>query len=135
VSRFLHVESCGQCNSCKGGTFDITVALEQLVNDGGLSDRAARQLRRSLGTVTDGSRCFLPQQEQRLITSLLQRFPGDLDERLSGVAGDAELVLPKLVDLRDGVAIVDERHALKQPDWTYAETPVRLGPRLMREFA
>lgn len=135
VSRFLHVESCGQCNSCKGGTLDITVALEQLVLDGGVSDRAARQLRRSLETVTDGGRCFLPQQEQRLITSLLLRFPDDLDERMSGVAGDPDLVLPKLVDLVDGVAVVDARMGHKRPDWTYTETPVRLGPRLVREPA
>jgi NADH:ubiquinone oxidoreductase subunit F (NADH-binding) len=134
VSRFLHVESCGQCNSCKGGTFDITVALEQLVVDGGLSERAERRLRRSLETVTDGSRCFLPTQEQRLITSLLRRFPDDVDERLAGIPGDADVVLPKLVDLRDGVATVDYRMALKQPDWTYAETPVRLGPRVVREL-
>ena len=31
VSRFLHVESCGQCNPCKTGTHDITAALEHLV--------------------------------------------------------------------------------------------------------
>ena len=30
------------------------------------------------------------------------------------------LVVPKLVDLADGVAIYDERQARKQPDWTYA---------------
>ncbi|MDJ0769127.1 MAG: NADH-ubiquinone oxidoreductase-F iron-sulfur binding region domain-containing protein [Ilumatobacter sp.] len=135
VSRFLHVESCGQCNACKGGTFDITVALEQLVLDGEISERALWRLRRSLETVTDGGRCYLPVQEQRLITSLLQRFPDDLDERAGGAPGDPDVVLPKLVDLVDGVAVVDAEMLLKQPDWTYAETPVRLGPRVVREPA
>ena len=73
-------------------------------------------------------------QEQRLVVSLLSKFPDDVDERLGGIPGDPGLVLPKLVDLRDGVAIVDSRMGLKQPDWTYSETPVRLGPRVVREL-
>jgi NADH-quinone oxidoreductase subunit F len=31
-------------------------------------------------------------------------------------------VVPKLVDVADGVATYDPRQARKQPDWTYAET-------------
>jgi NADH:ubiquinone oxidoreductase subunit F (NADH-binding) len=133
VSRFLHVESCGQCNPCKTGTAAITVALEQLVHDGAISQRAERGLERSLQTVTDGSRCYLATQEQRLVTSLLQRFPADLERRLAGEPGDPDVVLPKIVDLVDGVLTVDDRHRLKQPDWTYAPTPVRLGPRVVRD--
>jgi hypothetical protein len=33
---------------------------------------------------------------------------------------DSDVSVPKLVDIRDGVAIVDERQTRKQPDWTYA---------------
>jgi len=29
------------------------------------------------------------------------------------------LVIPKLVDVRDGTAVYDERQARKAPDWTY----------------
>jgi hypothetical protein len=29
------------------------------------------------------------------------------------------LPVPKLVDLRDGKAVIDERQARKRPDWTY----------------
>jgi hypothetical protein len=29
--------------------------------------------------------------------------------------------VPKLVEIADGVATYDERHRLKQPDWTYRE--------------
>ena len=63
---------------------------------------------------------------------LLQRFPGDVDERLAGTPGDPSIVLPKLVDLRDGEVIVDEQHACKRPDWTYGDQPVRLGPKVVR---
>jgi len=29
------------------------------------------------------------------------------------------LLVPKIVDIRDGVAIYDEKQMRKQPDWTY----------------
>ena len=129
VVRFLHVESCGQCNPCKTGTGDIAVALEELVvgtGSGAESDVVATIARR-LETVTDASRCFLPSQARRLIASLLQQFPDDLAARLGGEPGDASLRLPLLLDIRDGAAIVDDRHVLKRPDWSIAETAVWLS--------
>lgn len=126
VSRFLHIESCGQCNSCKLGTHDVTALLERLVLGDPPATSAVAALRRSLAGVTDSARCYLPTQEQRVIASLLDRFPDDLAERLAGVAGDPDVPLPKLVDLRDGVATVAAGPPHKHPDWTYHETPVRL---------
>ena len=32
-----------------------------------------------------------------------------------------DLPIPKLVDLRDGTAVYDERQEHKLPDWTYAK--------------
>ncbi len=128
VSRFLHVESCGQCNPCKTGTQAITTALEEIVSGTGL-DEDLEAIERRLLTVTDGSRCYLPTQEQRLVTSLLQAYPGDLPARLSGAHGDLATPLPKLLDIVDGEAILDPTALLKLPDWTYAETPVRLSNR------
>jgi hypothetical protein len=29
--------------------------------------------------------------------------------------------VPKLLDLRDGEAVIDERQARKRPDWTYGD--------------
>lgn len=134
ASRFLHVESCGQCQPCKGGTANITVGLEQLTHDGAMSDRAERALERAMRTVTDGSRCFLPQQERAVITSVLERFPDDVAERAGGASGDPGVFFPKIVDFEsDGTLVLDERHGLKQPDWTYAEFPVRLGPKVVRD--
>ncbi len=127
VSRFLHVESCGQCNPCKTGTLDITAALEYLVTGTGSQSNAVATIQRRMQTVTDASRCYLPTQEQRVVTSLLQRFPQDLAERLERAGGDTDLVLPKLVDLADGVAHVDPTAKHKRPDWTYAETPIWFG--------
>jgi NADH-quinone oxidoreductase subunit F len=129
VARFLHVESCGQCTPCKTGSGAVNTAFEQLVLDGALGSRASNELERALQTITDGSRCFLPQQVRTVIPSLLAAFPDDLEERLAGRTGDIDVPFPKLVDLADGVATVDESIDRKLPDWTYSEVPVRLGRR------
>jgi NADH:ubiquinone oxidoreductase subunit F (NADH-binding) len=129
VSRFLHVESCGQCNSCKLGTSDITTLLERLVLGEATDIDVVAHLRRALAGVTDAARCYLPTQEQRLIASLLDRFPDDLAERLAGIAGDIDVPLPKIVDIRDGIAELAMGPPHKHPDWTLQETPVRLTRR------
>ena len=128
VSRFLHIESCGQCNTCKTGTQAITGALEEIMFGDGRSEDLDTLERRIL-TVTDASRCYLPTQEQIVITSLLQRFPDDLEQRLRGEPGEFEVLVPKLVDIIDGVAHSDPTAHLKRPDWTYGEVPVAISTR------
>ncbi len=129
VSRFLAVESCGQCNPCKTGSLDITTALEHLVAGTGSAGSSATIIERRLQTVTDASRCYLATQEQRVVASLLQGDSADLAERLEGVPGDLDVPLPKIIDLVDGTVEVDHRHRHKRPDWTYSETPVRFVER------
>lgn len=128
VSKFLHVESCGQCNSCKLGTQHITTLLEHLVLGTATLD-VVDNLRRYLAGVTDSARCYLPTQEQQVIASLLDSFPDDLAERLSGIPGDADAPLPKIADLREGVAHLTTGPPHKHPDWTLQATPVRLTRR------
>lgn len=126
VSRFLHVESCGQCNPCKTGTHDITAALEELVLDDLTSSDVVATIERRMQTVTDASRCYLPSQEQILIASILGRFPEDLAQRFVE-RGNPDIVLPKLIDIIDGRAVIDEAHSRKRSDWTYSSTPVRFS--------
>ena len=126
VSRFLHVESCGQCNSCKLGTQDVTTLLERLVLGEPVSADVVAALSRSLTRVTDSARCYLPTQEQRVIASLLDGFPDDLAERLAGIPGDPDVPLPKIVDIRDGIAHVSLGPPHKHPDWTLRDVPVQL---------
>ncbi len=128
VSRFLHVESCGQCNACKGGTRDVTVDLETLVA-GDATPVTLERIANRIRTVTDAHRCYLPVQEQRVVTSMLQRFGPDLDTRLLGQPGDPAVPIAKIVDIVDGVAVLDERIDHKRPDWTYSETPVTITER------
>ena len=128
ASRFLAVESCGQCLPCKEGSRAITAHLERLeAGTAGEADLDA--LSRWLRQVTDGNRCYLAVQEQIVVTSLLQAFDDEVAEHLGGECPrPRELPFPKLVDLVDGEAVLDRAHIRKRPDWTFAETPVLLGP-------
>ncbi|MGQ0804791.1 MAG: NADH-ubiquinone oxidoreductase-F iron-sulfur binding region domain-containing protein [Actinomycetota bacterium] len=121
VSRFLYVESCGQCPPCKFGTGAVTAVLDRVLA-GGATVHDVEVMAARLETVTDSNRCFLPVQEQLVVRSILRVFAEELDTyvtRGSAFAGD-EVAVPKLIDIRDGVPMYDERQALKQPDWTYA---------------
>lgn len=126
VSMFLHVESCGQCTPCKTGTEAISEALESLVLGGGSAEEAIAVIERRMLSVTDASRCYLATQERQVISSLLTHYPDDLAARVEGNVGDLDVPLPNLLDIVDGEALIDPRHRMKRPDWTYAETPVRL---------
>jgi NADH-quinone oxidoreductase subunit F len=128
VSRFLAVESCGQCLPCKEGSRVITAHLERLEGGAGSTTDVA-EIERWLRQVTDGNRCYLAVQEQLTIASLLRAFPDELAQHLDGACPrPRHLPFPKLVDLVDGRAVVDEAHACKRPDWTMADQPVLLGP-------
>src|ERR687892_218012 len=119
VSRFLYVESCGQCPACKLGCGAVTEGLE-LLAAGGASAEDLDTIAVRLQTCTDGNRCYLPVQEQRVVASILQAFPDEVAAALGGQPAPARgLQVPKLVDLRDGRATIDERQARKRPDWTY----------------
>jgi NADH-quinone oxidoreductase subunit F len=120
ISRFLYVESCGQCPPCKLGSEDITSRLERI--EAGIGDELdIEQMQGWLVRVTDGARCYLATQEQRVIASVLARFPEEVVAHIEGerCPRPRPLVLPKLLDLADGRAVYDERQARKQSDWTY----------------
>jgi NADH-quinone oxidoreductase subunit F len=122
ISRFLYVESCGQCPACKFGTGEVTAYLDRILAGVG-TGHDVEVISARLDTVTDANRCFLGAQEQRVVGSILGAFPEEfvahLERRAEAAPGPVEV--PKLVDLRDGVAVYDERQARKLPDWTYAE--------------
>ena len=121
VSRFLYVESCGQCPPCKFGTGEITAALDRIAagdGDDGDLDVIAERLR----IVADGNRCYLPVEEQQVVGSLLRSFPEDFVAHLEGrCVRRHDIPIPKIVDLADGKVLYDDRQARKRPDWTYAD--------------
>ena len=122
LSRFLWVESCGQCPPCKRGSGDITAALERL-QAGDASATELELVGARLRTVTDANRCYLGTEEQVLVSSILETFPEDFADHLGRFCRlpARRHVVPKVEDIVDGTVHYDERHARKRPDWTYEE--------------
>jgi NADH-quinone oxidoreductase subunit F len=123
-SRFLYVESCGQCPPCKLGSEDITARLER-IEAGKAGDEDVEVIGSWLGKVTDGARCYLATEERDVVSSILRAFSEEFAEHLEQgrCPRPRTLALPKIVDLEDGRVVYDEAQARKQPDWTYADSP------------
>jgi len=120
-SRFLWVESCGQCPPCKLGSGEITERLERL--EAGAADiEELSEIGAWLSKVTDGNRCYLAVEERLAVGSILGAFPDEVVEHIETGAcpRPRPLPFPKLVDLAGGRAVYDESLWRKQPDWTYA---------------
>jgi NADH:ubiquinone oxidoreductase subunit F (NADH-binding) len=121
VSRFLAVESCGQCTPCKQDGLAISDALERLCRaDPKPSDDEL--VRDRLITVADSARCSLANQHQDVVGSILRAWPEAFAARHGTECTDlaAQQVLP-LHDLVDGRTVVDIEQLDKQPDWTFGE--------------
>jgi len=122
-SRFLWIESCGQCPPCKLGSEAITAHLWAIETGSG-TDADVEEIGSWLEHVTDANRCYLGTEEKLVVASLLAAFPEEFAAHLEGPCPRPRPIpLPKLVDIVDGTAIYDERHARKRPDWTYEDTP------------
>ena len=128
VSRFLAVESCGQCTPCKQDGLAISDLLERLAS----SKADAHDLEQLLAldaTVTDGARCNLALQQQVITSGLLRRWSGVVADHISGAAPlAAPWLIAELVELDEGETVIDLRHADKQPDWTYDESDSGMAP-------
>ena len=122
-SRFLSIESCGQCPPCKIGSGEITNSLERIETGAG-DDSDLKIIQGWLTRVTDGSRCYLATEEQLIVASLLRAFPEEFAEHLEShrCPRPSSRPFPKIVDLSDGVATYDESFWLKRADWTYDES-------------
>jgi NADH:ubiquinone oxidoreductase subunit F (NADH-binding) len=85
ASRFLAVESCGQCTPCKQDGLALSDLLARLSrSQGGGDDLAA--VRDRLVTVADRARCALAGQQQTVVGSILERFGDELEAHASGEA-------------------------------------------------
>jgi NADH-quinone oxidoreductase subunit F len=120
-SRFLYVESCGQCPACKLGTGEVTDAL-RAIQDGGGFERDLERVLVQARSSTGGQKCALPSGESLLMQSLVQAF-GDEFRRHLGTSCPLPRQLPfhKLVDwdATAGRFSYDPAYAERHPDWTY----------------
>ncbi|HMC52037.1 MAG TPA: NADH-ubiquinone oxidoreductase-F iron-sulfur binding region domain-containing protein [Acidimicrobiales bacterium] len=122
-SRFLAVESCGQCPPCKLGSGQITAVLERL-QAGRATEADVGRMGGSLRSVTDSNRCYLAVEEQVLVSSILQAFPEEVVAHLEAPCPlPRPILVPKVVSLEADQVVYDERQARKRPDWTYQDEP------------
>jgi len=119
VSRFLSVESCGQCTPCKTDGLELAGLMDKISRSEAVEHDLAT-LKKRVSTVADGARCYLATQHQNVLASLLELYPDEVANHLSGAAPAAEpALIAELVDIEGGRATWDERHREKQPDWSY----------------
>ena len=129
ASRFLAVESCGQCTPCKQDGLEIADRLASMVAGTATPDDLAA-IDKRLGTVANGARCALATQQQVVIGSLVRRFASDFTERAAPSDDGVEpYTIAELDTIVDGHARIDESFTSKQPDWTHdavdsGQTPV-----------
>lgn len=98
LSRFLAVESCGQCPACPQGCGQISDALERL-EAGRAGETDLKTIHSRLRSVTGGQRCGLPTGEQRLVGSALELFAEEFNAHLDGACPrPRELASPFLAD-------------------------------------
>jgi len=119
ASRFLAVESCGQCEPCKRDGLQIAEELARVCRHE--ADAATLEtIEDRLVTITHGARCNLAAQHQAVVGSFLANF-GDrvvqhLDQRDEPVE---PALVAELLGMERGTEDLDTTFADKQPDWTY----------------
>jgi len=136
ISRFLAVESCGQCVPCKS---DGLAIADTFLRGEGDSESGRAERRARLATVADGARCALAGQHRDVISSMLdiiENGPTQSNDRSEAAdmvsdpeAGQA-VVLP-IQELHAGRAEFDEHQTHKQPDWSYDDTDSGIWPAQM----
>jgi NADH-quinone oxidoreductase subunit F len=121
VSRFLSVESCGQCTPCKQDGLALTALLDG-VRQSDAEELDLVAIADRLRTVADSARCSLATQHQVVVGSILERFGDSLRAHVRGdLPAAASLLVAPIVRFDGDVVVIDEREAAKQPDWTYDE--------------
>jgi NADH:ubiquinone oxidoreductase subunit F (NADH-binding) len=128
ISRFLAVESCGQCTPCKQDGLALAELLDA-VRASDAEDGIMAQLADRVSTVATGARCNLATQQERVVGSLLTLFDAELKAHVDNRVGAADRVLvAPILDLVEGRFRLDEGHDGKQPDWTYDVTDSGRAP-------
>jgi NADH-quinone oxidoreductase subunit F len=123
LSRFLAIESCGQCNACKLGNLFMAERFDKLVRGQGTRADLDAIAKRTLD-VTDQNRCYLPVGAALVVRSALDTFRDAFDARLgSPTPEDVKVPVPKIVDVDEdeGVVHFDTEYHRKRPDWSYAK--------------
>jgi NADH-quinone oxidoreductase subunit F len=128
VARFLYVESCNQCSACKAGLRIASRAIDEIFDPAQATPDDPERALFGASSAPQANRCYLPVQGSILIPALIRRYEPEFVEQVAHPERDvAAWPIPKLVDWDEQreVFVIDERQALKQPDWTYREPSER----------
>ncbi len=119
VSRFLAIESCGQCTPCKQDGLDVADMLDE-VRQGHATATEVDAIRPVLARVPEGARCDLARQHERVVASILDRCSYQSPEQATAAfTSDPVLIAPITGFDDEGRAQIDTEHRSKQPDWTH----------------
>jgi len=133
VSRFLAVESCGQCLPCKADGKTIAEALDRLRQSAAESDDLETITSR-LDSITYGARCTLAQQHQTVVGSIMKAFAADFRAHADATADPVDsFPIAELDDVSEAAVVINERQLRKQPDWTYNDTDSGALPSDLRD--
>ena len=121
ASRFLAVESCGQCEPCKLDGLELSTKLTALAgNRAEATDLEA--IRRRIDTVADRARCSLATQHQVVVGSIVAAFDDEVQAHLQRrVDPVGPAAVTELRGIDDGVARWDDDYGRRQPDWSHDE--------------
>jgi len=97
-AKFLWLESCNQCWSCKLGTNRSMTYLQRLIE--GLGDEMDVELAiQGAMMAPHGNRCYLPVEHSLSCPSIIRAFSNDfIAHYRRGCQGCRDLVLPKIHD-------------------------------------
>ncbi|WP_426571401.1 NADH-ubiquinone oxidoreductase-F iron-sulfur binding region domain-containing protein [Aquihabitans sp. McL0605] len=128
VSRFLAVESCGQCRPCKQDGIEIASILERALSSAP-AGRDRTELDSRLASITVGARCSLATQHQTVVGSILAAFPGAWERHAeAGAAPATPVQIAEIARIDDDEAVLDAGQATKQPDWSHHDTDSGAAP-------
>ncbi|MHB2025663.1 MAG: NADH-ubiquinone oxidoreductase-F iron-sulfur binding region domain-containing protein [Elusimicrobiota bacterium] len=121
LTRFLYVESCHQCASCKSGLREASMALDDFcANRPGKADPVERALSAVIGG-SQTTRCFLPVEGGLMLPSFIREFRDEFLDPAKAAAAQP-YPTPKIKDYDEerNVIAYDSHYDQKRPDWTYA---------------
>ncbi|MGB6056971.1 MAG: NADH-ubiquinone oxidoreductase-F iron-sulfur binding region domain-containing protein [Microthrixaceae bacterium] len=133
VSRFLGVESCGQCEPCKMDGLELSDLLT-VARRSEITASQVDEIERRVQTVAIGARCNLARQQEDVVGSLMRLF-GDVIEGRTVVGTGAALppvlspvLIAPISDLVGGHSSLSSTQVSKQPDWSYDNLDSGIAP-------
>lgn len=95
-AKFLAIESCGQCSSCKTGTGRIARGLE-LLEEGRATEESVLAILEDCEHIKGQGHCYLCTEPGLEIGSIFHHFPDDVIEHLEyGCLKNRHPVMPKI---------------------------------------